>query len=106
MFDFVLLMMRRPPRSTRTDTLLPSTTLWLFVAVVSSGQAAEACDAPRMQIAAVAEQQGSLPDRLAIRTLLLDRNFVGLEALLADQPAQYSAGHAAYWLLLISYDAY
>lgn len=83
-----------------------SLALWLFVAAVSSGQAGEASNTPRMQIATATEQQGSLPDRLAIRTLLLDRNFAGLEALLADHQAQYAAGHAAYWNLLIAYDAF
>src|SRR3546814_1924607 len=44
---FVFLMIRRPPRSTRTDTLFPYTTLFrsdpvaLYLALVEAGEAAE-----------------------------------------------------------------
>src|SRR3546814_16574698 len=50
---FFFLMIRRPPRSTRTDTLLPYTTL--FRSQATAGRAASIDDAEVAKFAAMAE---------------------------------------------------
>src|SRR3546814_21115598 len=55
LFIFVFLMIRRPPRSTRTDTLFPYTTLF------RSGSCADESSLPRLHLPAA-----RLPDARAV----------------------------------------
>src|SRR3546814_18031887 len=59
-FLFFMLMIRRPPRSTRTDTLFPYTTLFRSAfAVRRSSQAQSPCDDAAQNLAgAVAQREG------------------------------------------------
>src|SRR3546814_5449539 len=77
MFHFFFLMIRRPPRSTRTDTLFPYTTLFR---------------SPVLQIGKVWKAKSALEllalfgDRIDVA--LLDRYFAEVEAVLAAPDPQ------------------
>src|SRR3546814_11244160 len=76
-FVFFFLMIRRPPRSTRTDTLLPYTTLF------------RSCAAALLPPAALWGDEGHRPDGDARRELARRTAFACLSASLsAAQPAR------------------
>src|SRR3546814_21202155 len=52
MFSFFFLMIRRPPRSTRTDTLFPDTTLFRSLPALAPGAAPAGAAADREILAA------------------------------------------------------
>src|SRR3546814_6598858 len=52
-------MIRRPPRSTRTDTLFPYTTLFRSRALVAGGRTVAAADRDRVALGQAAEALGS-----------------------------------------------
>src|SRR3546814_11024313 len=69
---FVFLMTRRPPRSTRTDTLLPYTTLFRscrrFVTLEPAAGVGEQCEAGRVRFgeAVVAEALDLFEDAMGV----------------------------------------
>src|SRR3546814_4180183 len=73
---FFFLMIRRPPRSTRTDTLFPYTTLFRSLAgLVAQGELQDAELRARIVALLSASQQGKPPSRASVvRERLFDRS--------------------------------
>src|SRR3546814_12315557 len=67
---FFLLMIRRPPRSTRTDTLFPYTTLFRSRRSRSDDRRAAAVSAATQAVIGVSGGVAGLEDRLLTRVLI------------------------------------
>src|SRR3546814_16730713 len=78
---FFVLMIRRPPRSTRTDTLFPYTTLFRSCAVRGDRRA----DRARRAALLVGRAAGSLCQRRAVGAVRTGRRARGMSSKRADR---------------------
>src|SRR3546814_6215804 len=94
---FFFLMIRRPPRSTRTDTLFPYTTLFRSLAgLVAQGELQDAELRARIVALLSASQQGKPPSRASVvRERLFDaiRPVRSLLAEITKLPWQANSEH-------------
>src|SRR3546814_12467443 len=91
-------MILRPPRSTRTDTLFPYTTLFRSTAVTSRTQGLDQLRA-RMATAVTVKEVGDLTVRLQLESAAMQNDQLRLQAIAMQQQAQEreraAAGKAA-----------
>src|SRR3546814_14565404 len=83
-------MMRRPPGSTRTDTLFPYTTLFRSGAIAAAGSAGRQIDATRAKLFRQFGLQPFKP-RLALRLAARDQDVLRVRG--AQQPPAVIARH-------------
>src|SRR3546814_15904539 len=89
LFVFFFLLIRRPPRSTRTDTLFPYTTL--FRSVATGGSVGRADSDGRAALKAAEKDPGNLSDEHALTLMTAQGDLLDAVCALAYRSEEHTS---------------